>query len=121
MSEIRKVLVVDDDGNTLTTISNLLLEAGCRIVVAADAEEALHKVVEERPHAVMLDTRLPGMDGYEVCRRIKKIKWLTTKVIMYTAYVDAVNATRAREMGADDFIAKTSDLAAIREVIGNLK
>jgi CheY-like chemotaxis protein len=121
MPESCKVLVVDDDGNTRTAISDLLAEAGYTVVVAADGEEAIEKATEKRPDVIMLDTRLPGMDGYEVCKRIKEIKGLATKVIMYTAYVDAVNVARAKEVGADDFIAKTSDFATLREAIENLK
>jgi len=121
MPERCKVLVVDDDGTARTTISDLLAEAGFTVVLAADGEQAIEKATEKRPDVIILDTRLPGMDGYEVCKRIKEIKGLATKVIMYTAYVDALNVARAREVGADDFIAKTSDFAMLREAIENLK
>ena len=121
MPERCKVRVVDDDGNTRTAISDLLAEAGYTVVVAADGEEAIEKATEKRPDVIMLDTRLPGMDGYEVCKRVKEIRGLATKVIMYTAYVDAVNVVRAKQVGADDFIAKTSDFTALREAIEDMK
>ena len=112
-----KILLVDDDPNTLTVLADLLTEEGYDTVVTADGKEALDKMDREKPDVALVDTRLPGMDGYEVCRRIKEMPGLTTKVIIYTAYVDAVNVAKAREVGADDFIGKTADFANMRQAI----
>ena len=112
-----KILVVDDNVNSITTLTDLFEEDGYTVVVAADGEEALKKVQEEKPDIVLLDIRLPGLDGYEVCRQIKEIKGSNIKVIMYTAYVDVVDIVKAKEAGADDFIGKTSDYARMRRTI----
>lgn len=112
-----KIFIVDDNVNSITTLTDLLVEDGYTVVVASDGEEALKKIQEEKPDIVLVDTRLPGMDGYEVCRQIKETKGLTTKVVMYTAYVDAINVTKARKAGVDDFLAKTSDYAQMRHAI----
>ncbi len=60
------------------------------------------------------------MDGYEVCLRIKKIKRLDVKVIMLTAYGDAVNVVKAKSVGADDFLAKTEDFSNIHRSMKKL-
>ena len=80
----------------------------------------MDKIHKESPAVVLLDTRLPGMDGYEVCRRIKENKGLNTKIIIYTAFIDAVNVARAREVGADDFMGKLSDFANLRHGVKKL-
>jgi DNA-binding response OmpR family regulator len=115
-----KILVVDDDPDTLTVLTDLLTEHGYAVVVAADGIEGVNIADKERPNLALVDTRLPKMDGYEVCRRIKEIKGLNTKVIMFTAYGDAVNVTKAKEVGADDFMAKTDDFANMHRAIENL-
>ena len=120
MGKNNKILIVDDDANTLTTLTDLLTEDGYTVVTAPDGKNALEKIAKEKPDVVLLDTRLPDTNGYEVCRRIKAMNDLNSKVIAYTAYVDAVNVTRAREVGTDDFIAKTTDFANMRRAIRQL-
>jgi len=115
-----KILVVDDNVNSITTLTDLFAEDGYTVVDANDGEEALKKVQEEKPDIALLDIRLPGMDGYEVCRQIKETKGLNIKVIMYTAYVDVVDIAKAKEAGADDFIGKTSDFSQMRRAIEKL-
>ena len=120
MSERRKILIVDDDANTRTTLVDLLTEDGYEIMTAADGKEALDKVHEEKPDVALIDVRLPDLDGYEVCRRIKESDNSTTKVILHTAYADAINAAEARAAKADDFLGKTSDFSSMRDAIKNL-
>lgn len=120
MPETVKILIVDDDANTRATICDLVGEYGHNAITAADGKEALDKVHKEKADIVLMDIRLPGLDGYEACRQIKEIEGAKPKVILYTAYVDAVNVTKAREVGADDFIGKTSDFYNVRNAINNL-
>ena len=120
MPKIRKVLIVDDDVNTRTTLSDLLSEDGYNTITAADGKEALDKAHKKKPDIVLMDIRLPKMDGYEACQKIKEMEGVNPKVILYTAYVDAVNVTKARDVGADDFKGKTSDFSTIRNTINNL-
>ena len=120
MAKNCKILVIDDDENSRITISDLLAEDGYEVIVASSGEEALEKVHTEKPAVALLDIRLPDMDGYEVCRRIKENEGLSTKIIMYTAYIEAVNAAKAREVGADDFMGKLSDYSNLRRGVEQL-
>jgi len=115
-----KILVVDDDVDTLTVLTDLLAEHGYDVVTAVDGVEGLKRAEEERPNLALGDTRLPKLDGYEVCRRIKEMKGLDAGVIMFTAYGDAVNVAKAKEVGADDFLAKTEDFANMHRAIKKL-
>ena len=120
MSEQVKVLIVDDDLNTRTALTDLMDEDGFNTIAAADGKEALDKAHKEKPDIVLMDIRLPKMDGYEACKQIKEMAGANPKVILYTAYVDAVNVTKAREVGADDFVGKTSDFSQMRDTINKL-
>lgn len=115
-----KILVVDDDVDTLTVLTDLLTEHGYGVVTAADGVEALKMAAKERPDIALVDTRLPKINGYEVCLGIKQMKGLNAKVIMFTAYGDAVNVAKAKKVGADDFMAKTEDFANMHRAIKNL-
>ena len=115
-----KILIVDDDKDSLTVLTDLLIEHGYDVVVAADGVEGLKVAEQEKPNLALVDTRLPKMDGYEVCRRIKDIQGLSAKVIMFTAYGDAVNVVKAKEVGADDFLAKTEDFSNMHRSIKKL-
>ena len=120
MAKNSKILVVDDDADTLTVLTDLLIEHGYDVVTAANGVEGLKKAKKEKPDLALVDTRLPKMDGYEVCRQIKEMKGLDAGVIMFTAYGDAVNIEKAREVGADDFLAKTEDFANMHRAIKEL-
>ncbi len=117
MEKKSKILIVDDNPDTLTVFTDLLIEHGYDVVTAANGVEGLKMAAEERPDLALVDTRLPKMDGYEVCRQIKEMKGLDVKVIMFTAYGDAVNVVKAREVGSDDFLAKTEEFSNIHRVI----
>ncbi len=122
MEKSFKILVVDDDVDSLTVFTDLLIESGYDVVMATDGVAALHIAQTERPDLALVDVRLPKMDGYELCRRMKQVKGLDVKIIMFTAYGDAVNVAKAKEVGADDFIAKTDDFAnmhgAMKKLLG---
>ena len=120
MSKEARVLIVDDDSNTRTALTDLMDEDGFNTITAYDGKEAVDKALKEKPDIVLMDIRLPIMDGYEACKQIKEMEEANPKVILYTAYVDAVNVTKAREVGADDFVGKTSDFSTIRNTIRKL-
>ena len=107
-----KILIVDDNENMCTTLADILEEKGYGVTAVHSGEEALDKVRNEKPDVILLDIKLPGMDGNKTCREIKKIL-PTVKVVVYTGYVDAVDAGKARTAGADDFVVKTADFSLL--------
>lgn len=113
-----KILIVDDELDYLNLMKRLLLDAGFQNIDTAESgNEALEKVKYSQPEVVLLDTKLPDIDGFEVCAAIKKTARLKIKVILYTAYIDAVNAAKARTSGADEYCAKITDVATFSEII----
>ncbi|MEP7003920.1 MAG: response regulator [Chloroflexota bacterium] len=104
-----KILAVDDIPQNLRLMEAVLVPNGYEVVLAATGEEALLKTLKEKPDLVLLDIMLPGIDGYEVCRRLRtdpKTSYLP--VIMVTAS-GLPEKVKAIEAGADDFIAKPFD------------
>src|SRR2546427_5762460 len=71
MAQSKPILIVDDDPNVRALISNVLGEDGFAIFEAACGEEALHMAREHMPRVVLLDVKMPGLSGYEVCRKLK--------------------------------------------------
>jgi len=107
------VLVVDDQPANIRLLDAVLSPRGYRVLTAASGEQALDVLRDERPHVVLLDIMMPGMDGYEVCRRIREHPSTAyLPVVMITAS-DAQEKLRAVEAGADDFITKPFDQAEL--------
>lgn len=116
-----KILIVDDDANVRTTLTDIFAELGYEITEAASGEEALEKVSKEKPDLVLLDTSLPRIDGFEVCRQIKEVEESDTKVIVYTGKIDAIDAVKARRVGADDYCVKGADPSLLVEAVKKLE
>lgn len=101
------ILVVDDSQPNVKLLRLLLTAAGYRVVVAYSGVEALDILPRERPDAMLLDVRMPGMSGYEVCRRIRgNPEFAGLPVIMVTALSMADERIAGIEAGATDFISK---------------
>jgi two-component system, cell cycle response regulator len=100
-----KVLIIDDEPETLEMIRRLLEYEGFEVITSPAGEAGVKRVMEEQPEVVLIDINLPGMDGTEALRRIRKIDPLTS-VIMLTAFVTVDNAIQALKEGASDFVKK---------------
>ena len=113
------VLVVDDEPAMVGAISALVGRAGHRVVTAYDGNTALRRFEEERPDLVLLDLAMPGLDGVEVCRAIRRIA--QTPIIVLTGESDERAKVEALDTGADDYVVKPFGkqelLARIRAVM----
>ena len=100
----RKVVVVEDDINIAELLRLYLEKDGFAVTVTHDGVEGLRAAEEQKPDLVMLDIMLPGMDGWQVCKRLRQ----TSKVpiIMLTAKGETEDKVQGLEMGADDYIVK---------------
>jgi DNA-binding response OmpR family regulator len=101
------VLVVEDESDLLFTVTLALELAGYRVVQATNGEEALLAVDDHRPDIVVLDLRLPGIDGWEVLRRLGEGSGRPrVPVVLLSAQVDTVTAARAMDLGCRAYLAK---------------
>ncbi len=103
----RKILVVDDEAVLLETIAYNLEQAGYQVITAADGVSALEAAHREHPELIVLDIMLPGMDGLEVCRQLRREDdTATVPIIMLTAKGDEIDKVVGLEVGADDYVTK---------------
>ncbi|HEX8968204.1 MAG TPA: response regulator transcription factor [Chloroflexota bacterium] len=98
------VLMVDDDPHVLRSLRAALESHGYRVRSAPDGATALEACAAERPDVVLLDLALPGMDGVEVCRRLRD--WSQVPILVVSARVHESQKVQALDAGADDYITK---------------
>jgi signal transduction histidine kinase len=104
------ILIVDDEPTNIKLIKALLAKEGYHLITAASGEEVLEMVSHTIPDLILLDVMMPGIDGFEVCRRLKKNDtFKDVPVIMVTALREKEHKVEAMEVGADDFICKPLD------------
>lgn len=101
-----KVLVVDDDGFIRRLMERHLAKADFVVKSAPDGQTALEIAAEFRPQLALVDVIMPGMDGFEVCRRLKDMQGDEVDVVLVTSLDDAESAARAIAVGAADFVHK---------------
>ena len=99
-----RILVVDDDVALAEMIGIVLENEGFRVAFCADGSQALTRFQENNPDLVLLDVMLPGMDGFDVCRAIRRLS--DVPIIMLTARSDTSDVVTGLEAGADDYVPK---------------
>jgi len=105
--ELTPILLVDDDPSSLAILNQNLSGRGYRIFISRNGEDALKVVRREHPLVVLLDVMMPGMDGYETCRRLKDDPELATSAVIFlSALEETQDKVRGLEVGAVDFITK---------------
>ena len=104
-----RVLVVDDEPDFIELLREFLTAKGYEVIAASNGEEALRKVKEERPHLILLDVRMPKMNGLEVLKQVRDIDH-EVGVIMVTAVNEEETGRQALKLGAFDYITKPLDL-----------
>jgi DNA-binding response OmpR family regulator len=100
-----RVLVVDDDPTVSDVVRRYLEQAGCEVRLAADGADGLAAIAAQRPDLVVLDLMMPGIDGLEVCRRLRR-QLPDLPVVMLTALGEEADRVLGLEVGADDYVTK---------------
>ncbi|WP_412734578.1 response regulator transcription factor [Krasilnikovia sp. MM14-A1259] len=100
-----RVLVVDDDPTVSDVVRRYLEQAGCEVRLAADGADGLAAIAAEQPDLVVLDVMMPGIDGLEVCRRVRR-QLPGLPVVMLTALGEEADRILGLEVGADDYVTK---------------
>jgi DNA-binding response OmpR family regulator len=111
-----KVLIVEDDPTLLETLEYNLKRQGYQVYTAADGRVALEVARQQRPDALILDVMLPGLDGFEVCRILRRE--MSVPILMLTARADEVDKVVGLEVGADDYLTKPFSM---RELVARVK
>jgi two-component system phosphate regulon response regulator PhoB len=115
---VKKLLIVDDEDNIRRLLAATLAGGDYAVLQARDGTQALELTRRERPDFVVLDVSMPGVDGIEVCRRIKADPALrATTVVMLTAQSQAETRRRATQAGADAFLTKPFSPLQLLEVV----
>ncbi len=116
MNTKQRILIADDDGNIAELISLYLTKEGYEVRKAADGREALQLVNSFNPNLLILDIMMPELDGYEVCREVRKTSQVP--IIMLTAKGETFDKVLGLELGADDYMVKPFDT---KELIARVK
>jgi DNA-binding response OmpR family regulator len=111
-----KILVVEDELTLQETLAYNLKNQGYIVDTAGDGPSAIEKAREGKPDLILLDIMLPGMDGFEVCRSIRRE--MTVPILMLTARDDEIDRVVGLEVGADDYLTKPFSM---RELIARIK
>ena len=113
---MKTILVVDDEPKILQIARDYLENAGYSVIAAGDGAAALHRAQAEQPDLVVLDLGLPGMDGLDVCRPIRRSS--EVPIIMLSAAGEETDRVLGLEVGADDYLPKPF---SPRELLSNIE
>ena len=113
---MKNVLVIDDDEKICWAFEQFLTDEGHRSIIANNAEEGLRKIQSETPDIILLDVRLPGMNGLEALKQIKALQPEAIVIVM-TAYDNVETTIQAMQLHAFDFIPKPIDLDQVKAII----
>ena len=116
MWDVARLLVIDDEANLRHTVSYALRQEGYEVLTAPDGDEGLAVFRQAAPDLVILDVMLPGQDGFEVCRRLRRES--DVPVVMLTARDTELDKIVGLEIGADDYLAKPFSM---RELIARVR
>ena len=99
-----KILVIDDEPSILNLVSSYLKAEGYEVLTANNGEEAIKFIKDKNPHIVVLDLMMPGMDGWQVCKRVRAFS--NVPIVILSALDDPALIASALDAGADDYLVK---------------
>ncbi|MCE5285929.1 MAG: response regulator [Pelosinus sp.] len=111
-----KILVIDDQPGIRRLLTEVLQDEGYEVATAENGYDGLQAAKEISPAVILMDMKMPGMDGIETLRELKQIGQ-QDKVIMMTAYGELETVNQARELGAYDYITKPFDIIALCQMV----
>lgn len=114
-----QILITEDDSQLRETLADHLLGQGYEVTTAGDGNEAIPLLYGKKFHLVVLDLKMPYIDGFEVLKFIKS-SFPETKVVILTAYGDLTNTEGCKRLGADEVIGKPYDLVQLFDTIESL-
>lgn len=120
----KSVLIADDESNIVISLEFLLEQAGYRIRVAHDGQEALEAIQRQPPDLVLLDVMMPHLSGYDLCQKIRENPaWQHMRIVMLTAKGREVEVSKGLALGADAYITKPFStqelLAQVRDLLAD--
>jgi DNA-binding response OmpR family regulator len=120
----KSVLIADDEPNIVISLEFLLEQAGYRIRVAHDGQEALEAIQRQPPDLVLLDVMMPHLSGYDLCQKIRENPaWQHMRIVMLTAKGREVEVSKGLALGADAYITKPFStqelLAQVRDLLAD--
>lgn len=107
--EKMRIMLVDDEERFLQTTQKMITKKGYEVLIAASGAECLKKLEEEQVHVVILDVKMPGMDGIETLKHIKQ-RFPLMEVIMLTGHANTESAVEGMKLGATDYLAKPIEI-----------
>jgi CheY-like chemotaxis protein len=114
----RRILVADDSGDTLESLAMLLTLEGHSVYTASDGQQTLERAEQHRPDIALLDIGMPGLDGYEVARRIRAQPWgKHITLVALTGWGQESDRARSRDAGFDTHLVKPVDLDLLMELL----
>lgn len=117
----KNILVIDDDSIVCRWIAAALEAEGYAVTAFMNFQDAIQKAKQAVPDLFIVDVVMPDVTGFEACRKIKEaFQPNPPPVIVMTGKLDAIDPMRARKMGADDFVVKTSDMAVLVQAVSNI-
>ncbi len=114
---MKKILIVDDEVDIASSIQYVLRQEGFQTLLAHDGVKAMELYDSDKPDLMILDLMMPGMDGYEVCRRVRSVDQ-KTPILMLTARTSEIDTVVGLELGANDYVAKP---VRLRELVARVK
>jgi two-component system, OmpR family, alkaline phosphatase synthesis response regulator PhoP len=117
----KKILVIEDDPATSRLVDYSLRHEGFQVITAFNGLEGIRKATEEAPDLVILDVMLPGMDGFEICHRLRE-QPSTAKllILMFSAKAQDIDKNTGLKVGADDYLSKPAAPAEIVKRVNKL-